>query len=338
VARDSKDILSKEPEEYDDDEEEEDAAAAAAAEEEEELSGSEEEEQARQQGSSGSSKQPPSGWHGGKHSGSGLNSSLVYTRSSGSSSSSAAVPKAAAEPADAFAPPVRPSSSSSSSGSSSSSSRGHVAHSKQVPSHYLGRRGLQSSSGMAGDLDPEHRGSATGSSEAYLAGASAQGAARKEAMARFAEARGAVVRSTVAGTLQLDPAETASYGLLTKLREGHSLGVHSCAWAEDGRHVASCSHDGSVLVWDTHTCSVRRSYVGHSGPVHQVRRRRRSSCALWQLCGPSCILFCLSLLTLRHPPALLPPTPFLSSSCCCCCFLLLPAPLCPGVLLSPGRQ
>jgi hypothetical protein len=47
--------------------------------------------------------------------------------------------------------------------------------------------------------------------------------------------------------------------------------VTRAVWADDARHIASCALDGSVAVWDIHTCMVRRNYVGHHGAVHAVR-------------------------------------------------------------------
>lgn len=63
---------------------------------------------------------------------------------------------------------------------------------------------------------------------------------------------------------------TYMHGLYTKLRSGHELGVYSASWASDGRHLASCSHDGSVIVWDVDNADPKRRYVGHRGPVYDV--------------------------------------------------------------------
>lgn len=63
---------------------------------------------------------------------------------------------------------------------------------------------------------------------------------------------------------------TYMHGLYTKLRNGHDLGVYSASWASDGRHLASCSHDGSVIVWDVDNMDPKRRYEGHRGPVYDV--------------------------------------------------------------------
>lgn len=106
--------------------------------------------------------------------------------------------------------------------------------------------------------------------DAFAAGQIAGRAARKEAMLRFSAERAQVVAAQLQASATLDPDDVGSYGLLTKLREGHALGVYYAAWADDGNHLASCAHDGSVVVWDIRTCAVRRTYVGHEGPVYSV--------------------------------------------------------------------
>ena len=94
--------------------------------------------------------------------------------------------------------------------------------------------------------------------------------ARRESMAQFNSQRAIVVSGKIAAASDLDPEDIASYGLLAKLRDGHNLGVYYAAWADDGSHIASCSHDGSVVLWDIRKCAVRRTYVGHEGPVYSV--------------------------------------------------------------------
>jgi len=72
-------------------------------------------------------------------------------------------------------------------------------------------------------------------------------------------------------TDQVDPFSVREHGLLCKLRNGHSLGVFATDFADDGRHVASCSFDASVNVWDVDTQRVRRKYRGHTAAVTSVR-------------------------------------------------------------------
>ena len=69
----------------------------------------------------------------------------------------------------------------------------------------------------------------------------------------------------------MNPLTTRQHGLLTRLRDGHGLGVHACHYADDGRHLATCAYDGSVIVWDMDTGMIRRRYEGHTGPVYQVQ-------------------------------------------------------------------
>ena len=91
----------------------------------------------------------------------------------------------------------------------------------------------------------------TDTSDGFAAGFAAATAARRQAMAQFSEERAASVADKRAAAALLDPAGVTRFGLAAKMREGHGLGVYSVAWADDGRHLASCSHDGSVVVWDT---------------------------------------------------------------------------------------
>lgn len=102
--------------------------------------------------------------------------------------------------------------------------------------------------------------------------------ARAEALRGFALERGLKVTALMEKTKNLDPADALPFGFVTKLRDGHEGGVSYCTWADDAQHIASCSQDGSVVVWDTKTCTVKRSYVGHTGPVLQV-------CAKGRACG-----------------------------------------------------
>ena len=94
--------------------------------------------------------------------------------------------------------------------------------------------------------------------------------ARHEALKRFTDVKAREVAARMARTAGLLPADMLPFSLVTKLREGHTGPVTRAVWADDGRHIASCGVDGRVLVWDTHSCGVRREYVGHSGPVRQV--------------------------------------------------------------------
>jgi len=97
--------------------------------------------------------------------------------------------------------------------------------------------------------------------------------ARQIAMKEYSNEKAEKVRAKMEATSYLDPADALPFGFVAKLREGHKGGVNFCTWADDARHIASCSQDGSVVVWDIQTCAVKRSYVGHTGPVLQVRTR-----------------------------------------------------------------
>lgn len=79
------------------------------------------------------------------------------------------------------------------------------------------------------------------------------------------------VRMKLAEGTEVDAMVSTYHGLLGKLRNVHTLGVYACDFARDGRHLASCSHDGSVVVWDIQKLTARRRYVGHSGPVMAVK-------------------------------------------------------------------
>ena len=162
--------------------------------------------------------------------------------------------------------------------------------------------------------------------EGAKAGALAAGReAKRLAQREFSAERARAVAAKMEAAAQLDPADALPFGFVTKLREGHEAAVTHCTWADDARHIASCDAAGRVCVWDTHTCSVRREYRGHTGAVAQVRvgilgggwgglRRARAL----PPAPPS--------LTLRPPPPPPPPLP--------------PPPRRPppGRLLPRGRQ
>jgi hypothetical protein len=99
-------------------------------------------------------------------------------------------------------------------------------------------------------------------------------AARHEALKRLSADKARGVAARFAATAMLSPNELLSFTLVAKLREGHQGPVTCAVWADDARHIASCAQDGSVAVWDTHSCMVRRQYVGHTGPVRMVRGGR----------------------------------------------------------------
>ncbi len=96
-------------------------------------------------------------------------------------------------------------------------------------------------------------------------------AARHEALKRISSEKAAGVAARFARSVSLSPNELLPFTLVAKLREGHSGPVTRAVWADDARHIASCALDGSVAVWDTRTCMVRRQYTGHHGPVRTVR-------------------------------------------------------------------
>jgi hypothetical protein len=98
--------------------------------------------------------------------------------------------------------------------------------------------------------------------------------ARQIAMREYSKEKADKVREKMDATSMLDPADALPFGFVIKLRDGHAGGVNCCTWADDGRHLASCAQDGSLVVWDMQTCAVKRSYVGHSGPVLQVRLKK----------------------------------------------------------------
>jgi WD40 repeat protein len=44
--------------------------------------------------------------------------------------------------------------------------------------------------------------------------------------------------------------------------------IFAVSWEPRGNHIATCSFDGSVQVWDAFNGEVKLSYTGHSGPVY----------------------------------------------------------------------
>ena len=95
--------------------------------------------------------------------------------------------------------------------------------------------------------------------------------AKRQAQREFALDRARTVAAKMEATAQLDPADALPFGFVAKLRDGHDTAVTYCTWADDAQHIASCDTSGKVCVWDTHTCTVRREYIGHTGAVSQVR-------------------------------------------------------------------
>ena len=151
--------------------------------------------------------------------------------------------------------------------------------------------------------------------EGAKAGALAAGReAKRLAQREFSAERARAVAAKMEAAAQLDPADALPFGFVTKLREGHEAAVTHCTWADDARHIASCDAAGKVCVWDTHTCSVRREYRGHTGAVAQVRFRARAR-------GRA------------RPPAP-PPAPLFFPNA----IPRSPPPLFPGRLLARGRQ
>jgi hypothetical protein len=151
--------------------------------------------------------------------------------------------------------------------------------------------GASSGAGAAADAD---------ATDGFAAGFAAASVARREAMTQFSEERAASVADKRAAAALLDPAAVSRFGLAAKMREGHGLGVYSVAWADDGRHLASCSHDGSVVVWDT---EVRRRVGKWLG------RERRDAPHSAHLCT-SFLFFKRARHSLTHAHALLrPPHP-----------------------------
>ena len=95
--------------------------------------------------------------------------------------------------------------------------------------------------------------------------------ARRMVQREFSAERARAVAARMEATAQLDPADALPLGFVTKLRDGHEAAVTYCTWADDSQHIASCDAQGKVCVWDTHSCTVRREYTGHTGAVTQVR-------------------------------------------------------------------
>lgn len=85
------------------------------------------------------------------------------------------------------------------------------------------------------------------------------------------EARENAVKLKLVEESEVDPMIASHHGLLCKLRSVHTLGVYACDFAADGRHIASCSYDGSVIVWDIEKLQVRRRYSGHKAAVTDVK-------------------------------------------------------------------
>jgi WD40 repeat protein len=125
---------------------------------------------------------------------------------------------------------------------------------------------------MASALSVTQRGAlAANATEEALAGGNAMGTAIKSvAMKEFTEARKVAVAEQRAAARLLDPTTVLKHKFTTKMRDGHTVGVYYTAFSDDGALLASCGQDGRVLVWDTGSLDVKRSYVGHTGPVFSV--------------------------------------------------------------------
>ncbi|CAI7622343.1 unnamed protein product [Penicillium manginii] len=52
--------------------------------------------------------------------------------------------------------------------------------------------------------------------------------------------------------------------------EGHSCQVNSITWSNDGKRLASASHDNTVKIWDSITGQCASTLKGHSGSVYSV--------------------------------------------------------------------
>jgi hypothetical protein len=85
------------------------------------------------------------------------------------------------------------------------------------------------------------------------------------------EAREDEVRFKLLEQAEVDVMIATHHGLLCKLRDVHTLAVYSCDFAKDGKHLASCSHDSTVVIWDVEKLQIRRRYNGHIGPVYDVK-------------------------------------------------------------------
>jgi WD40 repeat protein len=94
--------------------------------------------------------------------------------------------------------------------------------------------------------------------------------AEAEALRQFNDFRAKQIKAKRSEESDIDVMTTRSHGFLSRLRDAHTLGVYSAHFADDGTHLASCSHDGSVIVWDVDAHAVKRKYEGHNGPVYQA--------------------------------------------------------------------
>lgn len=96
-------------------------------------------------------------------------------------------------------------------------------------------------------------------------------AVRREAMRRYLAGKRREVAARLQALARVEPLTTRYSALLSKLRDGHHLGVYGVHYADDGNIVASASHDGTAICWDLLKCEVKRTYRGHAGPVFQAR-------------------------------------------------------------------
>ncbi len=76
-------------------------------------------------------------------------------------------------------------------------------------------------------------------------------------MKQFNEMRASELKAKRQEETDVDVMTTRYHGMLVRLRDGHKLGVYCVQWADDGRHLVSSSHDGSVIVWDVEGCDVK---------------------------------------------------------------------------------
>ena len=65
----------------------------------------------------------------------------------------------------------------------------------------------------------------------------------------------------------VDPREVQSFVRHMHLVGGHSRAVYCCKASRCGKFIASCGHDGTIVVWSTQTGAILKTMRGHTGWV-----------------------------------------------------------------------